>query len=301
MKLEIVKNSKTWFFMSGLLASLSLAFILISFAKFSSPVKLGLDFTGGSKIEYVFKTEQLKNQTISSEAIQGILSQSGLNGTNVQIAPEKENTEIILRTKAVSDDPSLDKFNKLLAEQYGSFQINSIDTVSPIIGPELFTSAITSLIITILGIVIYISTRFTRDYAFSAIAALIHDVFISLGLFAFLGVFFNVEVDSLFITALLTIFGFSVHDTIVVFDRIRENQKLQSKSFNFIQIVELSIQQVFQRSLNTSITVLTVLAVLFFFGGASTTLFAGALFFGLFIGTYSSLFIASPILVKLKA
>jgi len=301
MKLEIVKNSKTWFLMSGLLASLSLAFILISFAKFSSPVKLGLDFTGGSKIEYVFKTEQLKNQTISSEAIQGLLSQSGLNGTNVQIAPEKENTEVILRTQAVSDDPSLDKFNKLLAEQYGSFQINSIDTVSPIIGPELFTSAITSLIITILGIVIYISTRFTRDYAFSAIAALIHDVFISLGLFAFLGVFFNVEVDSLFITALLTIFGFSVHDTIVVFDRIRENQKLQSKSFNFIQIVELSIQQVFQRSLNTSLTVLTVLAVLFFFGGASTALFAGALFFGLFIGTYSSLFIASPILVKLKA
>lgn len=300
MKLEIIKNSKIWFILSGSLILTSFIFILFSFMKFSSPVKLGLDFTGGSKIEYLFQASNLKDKSISSESIQALLNKSGLIGTNVQIAPQKEITEVILRTKAVSDDPLLEKFNALMQSEYGAFTINSIETVSPIIGPELFSSAITSLIITILGIIVYISTRFTRDYAFSAILALVHDVFVSVGLFAFLGLFFGIEVDSLFITALLTIFGFSVHDTIVVFDRIRENQKLQSKSFDFMQVTELSIQQVFQRSLNTSITVLTVLAVLFFFGGSSTTLFAGALFFGLFIGTYSSLFIASPILVKLK-
>lgn len=300
MKLEIIKNSKIWFILSGSLILTSFIFIIFSFAKFSSPVKLGLDFTGGSKIEYVFQTKTLKDQNISSESIQQVLSEVGLNNSTVQVAPQKEVIELILRTKAVSDDPVLDKFNHLLEVKFGAVSINSIETVSPIIGPELFSSAITSLIITILGIVIYISTRFTRDYAFSAIIALIHDVFIAVGLFALLGLFFGIEVDSLFITALLTIFGFSVHDTIVVFDRIRENQKLQSKAFDFTAVTELSINQVFQRSLNTSLTVLTVLAILFFFGGSSTTLFAGALFFGLFIGTYSSLFVASPILVKLR-
>ena len=301
MKLNIIKNSRIWFSLSGTLLLLSLIFMILSFIKFSSPVKLGLDFTGGSKIEYSFPLDKISNKNISSESVTVLLSGLGLQSSNVQVAPQKESIELILRTKAVSDDPILDKFNQLLASNYGAFTINSIDTVSPIIGPELFSSGITSLIITILGIVVYISTRFTREYAFSAIIALIHDVFIAMGLFAFLGLFMGIEVDSLFITALLTIFGFSVHDTIVVFDRIRENQKLQTKNFDFTAVTELSIEQVFKRSLNTSITVLTVLAVLFFFGGSSTTLFSGALFFGLLIGTYSSLFVASPILVRFKA
>jgi len=300
MKLNIIKNSRIWFSLSGTLLLLSLIFMILSFIKFSSPVKLGLDFTGGSKIEYSFSLDKMSNKNISSESVANLLSSIGLQSSNVQVAPQEDSIELILRTKAVSDDPLLDKFNQLLESNYGAFTINSIDTVSPIIGPELFSSGVTSLIITILGIVIYISTRFTRDYAFSAIIALIHDVFIAMGLFAFLGLFFGIEVDSLFITALLTIFGFSVHDTIVVFDRIRENQKLQSKNFDFRAVTEHSIEQVFKRSLNTSITVLTVLAILFFFGGTSTTLFSGALFFGLLIGTYSSLFIASPILVKFR-
>lgn len=300
MKLNIIKNSRIWFSLSGTLLLLSLIFMILSFIKFSSPVKLGLDFTGGSKIEYSFSLDKMSNKNISSESVANLLSSIGLQSSNVQVAPQKDSIELILRTKAVSDDPLLDKFNQLLESNYGAFTVNSIDTVSPIIGPELFSSGVTSLIITILGIVIYISTRFTRDYAFSAIIALIHDVFIAMGLFAFLGLFFGIEVDSLFITALLTIFGFSVHDTIVVFDRIRENQKLQSKNFDFRAVTEHSIEQVFKRSLNTSITVLTVLAVLFFFGGTSTTLFSGALFFGLLIGTYSSLFIASPILVRFR-
>lgn len=134
MKLEIIKNSKIWFILSGSLILTSFIFIIFSFVKFSSPVKLGLDFTGGSKIEYVFQTKTLKDQNISSESIQQLLSEVGLNNSNVQVAPQKEVIELILRTKAVSDDPVLDKFNHLLEVQFGAFSINSIETVSPIIG-----------------------------------------------------------------------------------------------------------------------------------------------------------------------
>ena len=239
------------------------------------------------------------NAEIRSVLESAMLANIGARPESIE-RKEIQQGDLLIYEVTATGHPLLDKFNQLLESNYGAFTVNSIDTVSPIIGPELFSSGVTSLIITILGIVIYISTRFTRDYAFSAIIALIHDVFIAMGLFAFLGLFFGIEVDSLFITALLTIFGFSVHDTIVVFDRIRENQKLQSKNFDFRAVTEHSIEQVFKRSLNTSITVLTVLAVLFFFGGTSTTLFSGALFFGLLIGTYSSLFIASPILVKFR-
>ncbi|MCH2227138.1 MAG: protein translocase subunit SecF [Candidatus Caenarcaniphilales bacterium] len=298
--LGVIKNSNLWFGVSGALVLASLIFIFLSIIKFSSPVKAGLDFTGGTKLEYSFANKDLEGKDLSSESIQKLLESLGLKNSKVQVAPKEEKTQLIIRTKAISDDPVLDNFNQDLKSKYAEYTVDSIDTVSPVIGPELFTSGLTALIVTILGIIVYISTRFQRDYAFAAITALFHDVFIVLGLFAFLGLFFDVEVNSLFITALLTIFGFSVHDTIVVFDRIRENQKLQNKNFDFNDVAELSIAQVFQRSLNTSITTLTVLGFLFFFGGLSTKLFVGAMFVGMLVGTYSSLFVASPVLVLFR-
>ena len=298
--LGVIKNSNLWFGVSGALVLASLIFIFLSIIKFSSPVKAGLDFTGGTKLEYSFANKDLEGKDLSSESIQKLLESLGLKNSKVQVAPKEEKTQLIIRTKAISDDPVLDNFNQDLKSKYAEYTVDSIDTVSPVIGPELFTSGLTALIVTILGIIVYISTRFQRDYAFAAITALFHDVFIVLGLFAFLGLFFDVEVNSLFITALLTIFGFSVHDTIVVFDRIRENQKLQNKNFDFNDVAELSISQVFQRSLNTSITTLTVLGFLFFFGGLSTKLFVGAMFVGMLVGTYSSLFVASPVLVLFR-
>ncbi|NQY79357.1 MAG: protein translocase subunit SecF [Candidatus Caenarcaniphilales bacterium] len=298
--LNVIKNSQLWFGFSGVLIFASLIFIFLSIIKFSSPVRPGLDFTGGTKLEYSFANSELEGKDLSSETIQKLLVNYGLKNSKVQVAPGEERTQLIIRTKAISDDPVLEKFNTDLTEDYAAYNVESIDTVSPVIGPELFTSGLTALIVTIIGIIVYISTRFQRDYAFAAITALFHDVFIVLGLFAFLGLFFDLEVNSLFITALLTIFGFSVHDTIVVFDRIRENQRLQSKTFTFNDVAETSINQVFQRSLNTSITTLTVLGFLFFFGGLSTKLFVGAMFVGMLVGTYSSIFVASPVLVLFR-
>lgn len=301
MKIDIIRYRKLFFTISGILVLASIFFIALSFFTIGSPVRPGLDFTGGTKLEYKFDGEALRSQgeTLGSEKILSFLDSLGIKNSSVQITKD-DNPIMILRSSVVSDDPVFDSFNSLLKEKLGDFEILSIDTVSPIIGPELFKSGLVALLFTILGIVFYISTRFKKDYAACAIAALIHDVLIVVGLFAYLGLYFNVEVYSLFITALLTVFGFSVHDTIVVFDRIRENQKLQTKNFGFDKVANLSVEQVSVRSLNTSITTLMVLGILFFFGGASTKLFVGAMFIGMFAGTYSSLFLASPLLVYLR-
>jgi preprotein translocase subunit SecF len=294
MQINSVKHSKTWFLFSGILIAASIFFMLQSCFQIGSPIKLGLDFTGGTKLEYRFSQAE-----INSESVTEILNEVGLINSSVSITKE-ENPSLVIRTKAISDDPALEELNEKLKAKFGEYEISSIDTVSPIVGPELFSSGLTALAFTVLGIIFYISYRFRRDYAISAIIALLHDVTIVIGLFAFLGIYYGIEVNSLFITAILTTFGFSVHDTIVVFDRIRENQKLQTPKFGFGEVANLSVNQVSTRSLNTSVTTLTVLGLLFFFGGSSTQLFVGALFTGLAIGTYSSLFLASPLLVELR-
>lgn len=297
LNLNVIKSSKAWFTLSGILILASLFFILQSWSQFGSPVRAGLDFTGGSKLEYQFSSNA--GDSLNSESLQVLLNDLGLDGSRVMVSQDSEPV-VILRTRAISDDPISEKLNEALAEKFGEFKILSIDTVSPVIGPELFRSGLIALVLTILGIIIYISTRFRRDYAACAIVALFHDVLITLGFFAFLGLYYGVEVNSLFITAVLTVFGFSVHDTIVVFDRIRENQKLQTKNFSFSEVADLSVNQVAVRSLNTSITTLTVLAFLFFLGGKSTELFVAAMFVGMLTGTYSSIFLASPLLVTLR-
>lgn len=303
MKIDIVKHHNLWFVISGILIAAGLFFVVQSVGTFKSPIRPGLDFTGGTKLEYKFFKKDLDQheEKLDSEHLQAILSEIGLEGSGIQVSQDADPT-LIIRTKALSEGEGVieEKLNTKLREEYGNFEVLSIDTVSPIIGPELFKSGLIALLVTILGIIIYISSRFKKDYAACAIAALCHDVFIVVGLFAYLGLYHGVEVNSLFITALLTVFGFSVHDTIVVFDRIRENQKLQTRSFGFEEVANLSVSQVAVRSINTSITTLTVLGFLFFFGGASTKLFVGAMFVGMLAGTYSSLFIASPLLVILR-
>ncbi|MBT6842209.1 MAG: protein translocase subunit SecF [Candidatus Melainabacteria bacterium] len=299
MTVNSVKNSKVWFGFSALLVGTSLLLMVLSTVKLGAPVRLGLDFTGGTKLEYSF-VDPTRLANLNSGSVIEILNSIGLNNSTATITQDASPL-LIIRTKAISDDPAMDNLNLKLIETYGEYKINAIDTVSPIIGPELFQSGLLALCFTVIGIIIYISSRFKRDYAFAAILALVHDVVILMGLFAFLGLFQGIEVNSLFITAILTTFGFSVHDTIVVFDRIRENQKLQTQKFKFSDVANLSVNQVSTRSLNTSITTLTVLAFLFFFGGASTQLFVAALFVGLAIGTYSSLFLASPLLVAFRA
>jgi preprotein translocase subunit SecF len=299
MKVNSVKYSNTWFAISTLLVVASLFFMVLSMIKLGTPLRLGLDFTGGTKIEYRLPELGAKNIKINSNDVVELLNKIGLAGSTASVTKD-ENPLLIIKTKALSESEEIENLNKQIKEKYGAYEIASIDTVSPTIGPELFQNGLVALLLTVIGIILYISNRFKRDFAISAILALFHDVIILMGLFAYLGLYKGIEIDTLFITAVLTTFGFSVHDTIVVFDRIRENQKLQSKNFSFADLADHSVNQVCVRSLNTSLTVLTTLACLFLFGGASTQNFVGALFIGLAVGTYSSIFIATPLLVKMR-
>ena len=175
-------------------------------------------------------------------------------------------------------------------------QLVQVTSVGPTLGKELFTNSITALLLAFLGIVVYLSFRFQVDYAVIAVAALFHDALFILGIFSIFGLLFGMQIDSLFITALLTVIGFSVHDTIVVFDRVRENTKFLKKKHSFNDIVNASVNQTLARSINTSVTTLITLGALYLFGGVTTKDFVLAMILGIAIGTYSSIFFASALL-----
>lgn len=260
-------------------------------------LKLGLDFTGGSLMEVSFSNSRPANTEISTQ-----LASLNLGDVKIQTADTKD---VILRFKAVDEE----NHQKILTEIKNKNQGQEVkelrfESVGPVVGEELKSKAWLAIILASLAIVLYIAYAFRKvskpiaswKYGVAAIVALLHDIIIVTGLFSLLGHFMGVEVDSLFITALLTILGFSVHDTIVVFDRTRENLS-KHYSGNFEEVVNDSINQTISRSINTSMTTLLALLALYFFGGDSTKFFVLALIAGIIIGTYSSIFVASPILV----
>ncbi|OGI19696.1 MAG: protein-export membrane protein SecF [Candidatus Melainabacteria bacterium RIFCSPHIGHO2_02_FULL_34_12] len=300
MKVDIVKYRWFWFGFSLAVLIPGLIAIGFCFQKFGSPLKLGLDFTGGTKLEYRFPHE------VKLEEVRAILDKHKLGGSNIQLSKVASNGSqvVVIRSKAIKQRKSSqtkasqkEKIDEEFTQTFGNFEILSIDTVSPIIGPELLNSGLLALFFTLVGIVIYISYRFRKDYAICAIIAMIHDVFVLVGLFAIFSFFWGLEIDSLFITAVLTVIGFSIHDTIVVFDRIRENSKFLTKNKTFGEIANDSINQTLIRSINTSLTTLIALGTLYLFGGETTKTFVGAMFLGIASGTYSSIFVASALLV----
>lgn len=211
----------------------------------------------------------------------------------------------VIRTKAM-DNSQKEQYLLELKKQYGpETEIDKFETVGPVIGKELTMKALQSVGLASLAIIIYIAYAFRTipapytswKFGVSAVVALLHDVLVVVGIFSILGHLFKVEVDSLFVTALLTVIGFSVHDTIVVFDRIRENLSRLPAKTSFSDVVDISIWQTLGRSLMTSLTVLFTLLALILFGGESIRWFVVALFVGVFSGTYSSIFNAAPLLV----
>jgi preprotein translocase subunit SecF len=258
-------------------------------------LNLSIDFTGGTLV-----TVSLPKQATQSDVntITAILKKQGLGVSSVQTS----NNLINLRTKTM-DQKQDGKFIADLNAVKGAKQ-EEFQSIGPTIGAETTTNAIQAVIVASLFIVLYITWSFRKvpkpasslRFGICAIIALIHDVLVVVGIFAILGHFFHVEIDSLFVTALLTVIGFSVHDTIVVFDRIRENLKRVS-GLSFDRIVNESILQTLDRSLNTSLTVVLVLLALLLFGGDSIKWFVFALLIGVISGTYSSIFNASPLLV----
>jgi len=291
---KIIQKRKIWFWLSGALVVLSLA----AFSIFG--LNLGIDFTGGSLLELQFKQTPPDNNQITEN-----LSEFNLKSLSIQ--PAGDNS-LIIRTSSLNEE----EHQAILASlaDLTEFQELRFDSIGPIIGQELKEKAIYSIIVVLIAIILYIAYAFKKvsqpveswKYGLSAIIALAHDIIIITGVFAVLGKFMEVQVDTYFVTALLTVLGFSVHDTIVTFDRTRENlPRHQDKTFE--EVVNLSVNETIIRSINTSFTTLIVLIAIFLFGGATIKYFVLALMLGAVVGTYSSIFLASPLLMfwyKLK-
>jgi len=216
---DIVKYRTLWFAISLVLTVPGIIGIAACCAKFGAPLKPGIDFTGGSILQYQFE----KPTTL--EAVHKVLEEAGLTGSQVQQTYIAGKEAVVMRTKAIDSEKQKTELDTKLTEALGPFKAISVDKVTATIGPELLSNGLLALLVTFGGMVAYISYRFKFDYAICAIAALVHDVLVLCGIFALLGLAFGTEVDSLFISAILTVIGFSVHDTIVVFDRVRENAK----------------------------------------------------------------------------
>lgn len=280
---------KLWFTVSGLLMIASVLFLALG------GLRLGMDFTGGSFLQVSFGTLPETSQVV--ETLEGL----SLSGVTVQQSGDKT---MNIRMAAIDNETRVGILEKLNVD-FGKTEEQSFSSIGPTIGEELKTKALVAIILVLIAIVIYLAWAFRKVtgqrisswmFGLSAIAALFHDILITTGLFAVLGYFFNIEVDALFITALLTILGFSVHDTIVVFDRVRENL-LHAHQRSLEDTVKVSVAQTLVRSLNTSITVILVLLAMLLFSPPALTYFLIALLAGFVVGTYSSIFVASPLLV----
>jgi preprotein translocase subunit SecF len=287
--LQIIKHQKYWFTISGL--------ILVGgiFALIFGGLKLGLDFTGGTLIEISFK----KRPAISS--LQESLKPLDLNINTIQPAGE---TDFVLKMKNI-DNEKRQEILKKLKEKYKKIEEKRFESIGPIIGQELKRKAFFAITFVLILIILYIAYAFRKvskkisswKLGVCTIFALFHDLLVVIGAFAILGKFKGVEVDTLFVTALLTVLGYSVHDTIIVFDRIRYNL-IKFPEIPFEETVNNSINQTMTRSINTTATTLLVLFTLYFFGGQTISWFIFALILGFITGTYSSIFIASPLLVE---
>ena len=258
-------------------------------------MKLSIDFTGGTLLTYKF------NVPINTGELKEVLDSQG---AGVQVITTNSQTDYSIRTREIQSN-DIDRVKNAVSAKFDGAILRSFETVGPVIGRETTKNAAVSLMWASIGILLYIAYAFRNipkpyssfRFGVSAILAMLHDAFIVLGVFSILGHFFKIEIDSLFITAMLTVIGFSVHDTIVVFDRIRENLNKLPKQMNFEEVVNYSIVETLSRSLATSLTVLITLLSLYLLGGESIKNFVLAMLIGIFSGTYSSIFTASPILV----
>ncbi len=291
MYIPFIRHRKIFYIISVILVSLAIISVFVF------GLKLGIDFTGGSLLSLNYK-----NQIPSSLEIRESLKELELGEIVVQPVGEKG---ILLRMKDVSEENHqkiLEKLKKLGEIEQGS---ESFQSIGPVIGQELTQKTKIVVFLALLAILIYIAFSFRRIsrpvksyvYGLTSLIALFHDVLIPIGIFAVLGKFYGVEITIPIITAFLTIFGYSINDSVVVFDRVRENL-LKLRKSNFELLVEKSLNQTLTRSLSTSLTTLFVLFSIFFFGGQTLKYFSLTLILGIILGTYSSLFLATPLLVS---
>ena len=295
MKINVIKRERFWWASSAFIIAFGLIAMAVSWSMIGTPLKPSLDFIGGTRLQLQLECAASKScqDPIDVAKVREVLEEEGLGGSGIQII---EDYTLSIRSKTL-DVAERTKLQEVVTEKIGDFnpQTIQIDTVGPTIGKELFTSGLLALILSFVGIAVYLNFRFQADYAFFAIVALFHDILLTVGIFAILGLTIGLEVDSLFLVALLTIIGFSVNDTVVIYDRIRENlEKYPDESIN--DVVDDSVNQTLTRSINTTSTTLLPLIAIFFFGGETLKYFALALIIGFVTGAYSSIFISSTLL-----
>jgi preprotein translocase subunit SecF len=293
--ISITKNSRLFFAFSGCLVALSLILLI------APGLKLGIDFTGGTLIELSFEDEMTKEQV--GEALAGFASEQGVDTGQPFILRTSDGGSII-RIKDITNEQHI-AMQAHFEETLGPFTEHRFTTIGPTVGNTLKVRSFWAIITAMVVMVLFIAYAFRNipkklnpwKFGIVAVIALLHDLLITLGVFVLLGRFTAFEVNTLFISALLIILGYSVNDTIVIFDRVRENVFDQERGEDFADVAERGLMQSMVRSVNTSLSTLIPLAALFLLGGESIRYFVLALIVGLMIGTYSSIFLATPLLV----
>jgi len=298
----VIKNKKIFFILSGILVTASI-FIIAMFG-----LNFGIDFKGGSILEVAY----IDVEHPSVEQLKVDLQELNLGNFTVQetVFSDTQDEGIILRTRDLSEEERATIVSIISQEKKYQIEEKRYNSIGPVIGKELKGKALWAILIVVLAIILFVAFAFRKvtevansdnkvsswKYGFAAIIALVHDVLIPTGIFALLGHYFiTYQIDTVFVMAALAILGFSVNDTIVVFDRIRENLTIAKKE-TFEETVGKSLRQTVTRSVNTSLTTLIVLLTLYFWGGEATKQFALILSIGVVVGTYSSIFLASPLL-----
>ncbi|MGL4375558.1 MAG: protein translocase subunit SecF [Microcoleaceae cyanobacterium] len=302
MQFSVIKQRKIWWTLSCIIILAGLIAMIISWANpdIRAPLRPSLDFIGGTRLQLELDCTKPGNcdKPINLADVRQVLDTQGLGNSSIQIVTDanKKQQGISIRTKSL-DVEQRTKLQTALTEKIGAFdpQATLIDTVGPTLGRQIFSMGLLAVFVSFAGITIYLSFRFQLDYAFFAFVALFHDILITIGIFSILGLVAGIEVDSLFVVALLTIIGFSVNDTVVIYDRVREVLKLHPEE-SIDQVVDDAVNQTMARSINTTMTTLLTLFAIFLFGGETIKYFALALIVGFTAGAYSSIFIASTLL-----
>jgi preprotein translocase subunit SecF len=292
--IDIVRRRYLFFLISLILIIPGIIYLLLF------GLRPGIDFTGGTLWQVQFQ------RPVQAQAVQQALSRAGIEDATVQTFGEGEGGQavgIAMRLPTIQDQsPEKQRIASVLQREFGPYAEQNFAAVGPAVGREIARRSVLAMALASLGILAYIAFAFRKvkhpfRYGTCAIIAMLHDAILVLGVYAILGHHFGIEVDALFVTALLTVVGFSVHDTIVVFDRIRENQ-LRRPGESFESIVNYSLVQTLVRSINTSLTVMITLLALYLFGGVTIrNNFILALLIGIASGTFSSIFNASLLLV----
>jgi preprotein translocase subunit SecF len=286
--MNIIKYRKFWYVLSILMVGGSLLAVGVL------GLKQGIDFAGGSLVAVRFPGQ--RPSTVEAE---NAIASLNLGSTTIQPVGEKD---MNFRLRDM-DEETHQKFVKQLRDKYGDITELRFDSIGPVIGQELRSKSVIALVVVFLAILIYIAYTFRKvsvpmaswKYGLITAVSALHDVAVPIGVFAVLGKLHGLEIGTSFVAAILTVMGFSIHDTIVVLDRVREN--LQRTSGLFEDIVNTSLNQTIVRSLNTTISTLLALIAVYLFGGASVRDFSLALIIGIAVGAYSSIFIAAPLLV----